>query len=579
MKRALSALFALGLTASALPASALPGFYAGKGSEKRIVRSTHIVVMNRGDASAITIMPDYEGPLTPFALVMAVPADVVTDRVKTLKREFMDRVENLTAPRFHEFWEMDPCEPGKPEQYWEQKFSASSDTDFLGGPKIGDPTKKVAKELFIQTDADFKEGEYGYSILDETQSQDVVGYLSSKGYTAPAGAAAALKPYLDKGMKILVAEVDSKRIELAGGDYAILSPIRYWSEKPVTTLPLKLGLLSGDGKQETFVYTFDPKSRYSVKNYENLFAPTNLTVDFVAKERMGELYTAMHDLSLAKNPKGVLVEYAWPSEGCGEPCQNERMLPHELMSLGGDVFEQFVPEEEREPEPPPLTEEEEKIHDAKKKELKGKEKKEYEKTFEEERKIVAKKKALIARNKYIVTRLHHRYDADNLPEDFVLAPAAAVEGGAGIPQGENHEISSEVKQAKENKLQVRYNFFHPWKGMMKCEKPVRHRWGKPPRTYRGLRKIWVAVDLARKNRKQIVPTKVVQTAVPSLGLEAAAVGAVDAGPADAGAGDGAEKKKSCGCRAVGAPVSSSDATFALGALALLVGRRRRRRER
>ncbi len=550
MHKALLPLLIVGLLLATLPAHALPGFYAGKGDEKRLVRSTHVVMMHRGEASAVTVMPDYEGPLSPFALVLVVPGDVEIDRVRTLKREFVDRLESLTAPRFHEFWEMDPCEPGKPEQYWEQSVKASAATDFLGGPKIGDPTKKVAKELFIPTDADIKQGEYTFSLLSEDEAKDVPGYLAGKGYKAPAGAAAALKPYLAAGMKVLVAEVDEKRIELAGGDFAILSPIRFWSEKKISTLPLKLGLLSAEGKQEIFVYTLDPNTRYAVKNYDNIFAPTNLTVDFKSKERMGELYAAMHDLSLEKNPKGVLVEFAWPSEGCGQPCQNERLLPHELISLGGDVFEQYVPDEEKNPEPPELTEAEEKAHDIRKKELKGKEKKEYEKTFEEERKIVAQKKALIARNKYIVTRLHHRYDASNLPEDFQLAPAGPIEGGAGVPKGAARTISSEVKPAKANEMQVRYNHFHPWNGMMKCEKPERDRWGKPPRTYRGLRKIWIAADLARKNRKQMSPAAMAQTPVPSLGLPGV-VASGDAGVGEGGADAPVEKKSSCGCRAVG----------------------------
>ncbi|HMR08216.1 MAG TPA: hypothetical protein PKA88_20685, partial [Polyangiaceae bacterium] len=158
--------------------------------------------------------------------------------------------------------------------------------------------------------------------------------------------------------------------------------------------------------------------------------------------------------------------------------------------------------------------------------------------------------ALIARNKYIVTRLHHRYDASNLPEDFQLAPAGPIEGGAGVPKGAARTISSEVKPAKANEMQVRYNHFHPWNGMMKCEKPERDRWGKPPRTYRGLRKIWIAADLARKNRKQMSPAAMVQTPVPSLGLPGV-VASGDAGVGEGGADAPVEKKSSCGCRAVG----------------------------
>lgn len=574
MKRTFAALALMAGLGSSTAASALPGFYAGQGSEKRLVRSTQIVVAQKGGASVITVMPDYEGPLTPFALVLAVPGDVVLDRVKSLKREYVDRLDQMTAPRFHEFWEMDPCEPGPAEQIWEQTFKASGDTDFLGGPKIGDDSKKVAKELFIPVDADFKEGEYALTLLADAEARDVAGFLGKKGLTAPAGANDAVRPYLDAGMKLLVAEVDTKRIELAGGNVAILSPLRYWSEREQSSLPVKLGLLSTEGKQELLIYTLHPDSRMEAKNYENVFAPTNIAVDFVVKERMGELYAALHDISLAKNPKAILNEYAWSSEGCGKPCPNAPILPHELISLGGDVFEQSVPEAERNPVPDELSEEEKKAHEAKLKELTGKEKREYEKSFEEERKEVARKRALIARNKYVISRLHHRYDASNLPHDIELRTAGAVSGGGGTPKGATREVSTAVAEGSKNELQTRFNHFHPWKGMMQCETPERNRWGKPPKTYRGLRKIWIATDLSRKNRAQIEPAKVVFTPVPALGLTGVVPDA-DAG-ADAGAAAAEPKKSACGCRVVGAAGTSSAFGLLLGLGLAALGLRRRR---
>lgn len=574
MKRTFAALALMAGLGSSTAASALPGFYAGQGSEKRLVRSTQIVVAQKGGASVITVMPDYEGPLTPFALVLAVPGDVVLDRVKSLKREYVDRLDQMTAPRFHEFWEMDPCEPGPAEQIWEQTFKASGDTDFLGGPKIGDDSKKVAKELFIPVDADFKEGEYALTLLADAEARDVAGFLGKKGLTAPAGANDAVRPYLDAGMKLLVAEVDTKRIELAGGNVAILSPLRYWSEREQSSLPVKLGLLSTEGKQELLIYTLHPDSRMEAKNYENVFAPTNIAVDFVVKERMGELYAGLHDISLAKNPKAILNEYAWSSEGCGKPCPNAPILPHELISLGGDVFEQSVPEAERNPAPDELSEEEKKAHEAKLKELTGKEKREYEKSFEEERKEVARKRALIARNKYVISRLHHRYDASNLPHDIELRTAGAVSGGGGTPKGATREVSTAVVEGSKNELQTRFNHFHPWKGMMQCERPERNRWGKPPKTYRGLRKIWIATDLSRKNRTQIAPAKVVFTAVPALGLTGVVPDA-DAG-ADAGPAEVEPKKSACGCRVVGAAGTTSALGLLLGLGLAALGLRRRR---
>src|SRR5262245_61942896 len=109
-KVASSALGLLATLLSANAASAFPGFIAGKKETPR-VHSSQVAIMKRGTTTAVSVMPDYEGSLEPFVVVLALPSDVTQDRVITLKREFMDRLDSLTAPRFHEFWEQDPCDP------------------------------------------------------------------------------------------------------------------------------------------------------------------------------------------------------------------------------------------------------------------------------------------------------------------------------------------------------------------------------------------------------------------------------------------------------------------------------------
>lgn len=561
------------------PARAFPGFFVGKKPTVGTAQATHVAILKKGDASVVSVMPDYEGPLEPFAIVMPVPGDVTLEKVKTLKREFLDRMEMLTAPRFMEFWEMDPCDPGPLEQEWERSKMAAGGAGFLGSMDMGTgPVKKVPPEMLVDVKSEYKEGEYTFSVLDKDKAGDLAGFLKGKGYLLPDAAKAAVKPYVDSGMNLLVAEVDPKRIELVGGERAILSPIRYQTESAVTKLPVKLGLLSLDKKQELFLYVLDPEKRYEVKNYGNTFPPTNIPVSFDIKERMGEFYTAIHDLIQKKDPKTFLVEYAWPTEGCGQPCQNEPLLLSELLSLGGDVFEAALPEEEQHPKPPDLTEEEKKKQEAELKAIEAKERPKAKKQMEEDRKELFRRKGIIARQKYILTRLHHRYDGSNLPDDPEIGPAPAVAGGQTIPKGIKREISFEVKPAPKNQLQTRYNNFHEWKGMMKCNPPERWRWGKPPREYRGLRKTWVAADLTRKNRTQIDPAAMVFAPIPSIGLAGVVEGA-DAGTTDAGTETVPPPKKGCGCRVAGAPENGETEAFSLTLLGLGLLLKRRWRSR
>lgn len=546
--------------------------FAGKG-EKLANHSAHVVIMKSGKLTAVTLMPDYEGPIQPFALISVVPSDVSADRLTTLKREFVDRVDTVSAPRFSEFWEMDPCESGKAEQEWERDLTASDSGAFLGVLKT-DPSKKVAKELLLDVDAQQKEGEYSIEVLSSWE--ELSKWLDGKGYEAPAGTKEALQPYLAADQKILVADVDANRIELVGGDRAQLSPVRFWTEQPYETVPARLGFPSTPGKQELFLYVLAPESRYQVTNYPTKFAPTNLTVDFEVKERMGEFYAGLHDLYLEKHPGTFLAEFVWDSRGCGQPCAGDALLPHELLSLGGDVFDSKLPEDEVHPDPGAPSDEEKQAFEATLAGKTPKEKLEAKKAWEEERKELAARRALLERHQYVLTRLHYRYGKDDLPKDPKLgATSGGIEGGVALPEGKEGAASTDVTSAKHNRFQTRYNSLHPNIKEVKCDSPEPYRWGKAPRTYRGLRKIWVAEDLTRKNRKQIDPTKMVLTSVADLGL-----GVKAAEPASVETPVAAEEKKesACGCRTVGG--AGTGGFGALGVMgAGLLARLRRRRVR
>jgi MYXO-CTERM domain-containing protein len=580
MKRCHAFLSSLAVALASSQASAFPGFFAYKGAKPTNL-STHVIVMKKDPTTVVTVMPDYQGDLKPFAVVMPVPDDVKADAVKTLKRDFVERIDQITAPRFHEFWEMDPCDPAGQQQEWERDLSVhgggflGTDMDFGGDQPSA---FKPGKEMALTVDPEFKEGENVPSIISAADAADVEGWLKRKGYNAPEGANAAVAPYVKAGMNLLMMEVDTKKIELLGGDLAVVSPIRYSTDKPVT-ITSTLGLLNLGSMQELFIYVVHPEQRYEVKNYPNVFPLTNIEVDFKVKERMGEFYAGVHDMLLKKEPLGFLNEFAWNAKGCGQPCPGEPLLIHELLSLGGDVFENAVPKEERLPKAPDMTEEEKKQFD----DIKDKKKK---KEIEEMRKETARRKGLLARHHYIVSRLHHRYDRKTLPKDVELGPADAIHGGVDIPQGEKAVLPTDVKKAAENQFQVRYTSYHQSPAIPHCDKPERWRWGKAPRTYLGLRKIWVAQDMATKNRTSHKPAELIYTPLPEFQIaghpdlaagvaEAKSFGPAPSASAPVEGGSGAGKK-GCGCR-LGGERAPSEGLLVLAAAAVAGFVRRRRR--
>lgn len=563
------------------PTLASPVLLAGSGSEK--VHSTDITLMQKDGKSVVSILPDYQGPLSGFAVIIPVPKDVSIEQVSTLKREFVDRVARVSAPKFAEFWEMDPCDTEEVEQDWERDMTAKANTGFLGVMQT-EPGKKVAKEMLLDLKAQTKDGEYKEIFVGT--SDEIKTWLAKKEYSLPTGGEDSLKTYDAAGYKFVALDVDVNRVELVGGDRAQLSPIRYFTNEAISSLPTRFGLPSAAKEQELLIYTLVPETRFQVTNYPTLPAPTNLRVvtdyedkpgsTFNLKEKMGEFYSALHDRFLQKHPGSFLIEYAFPADTCGQPCTTEPLLPYEILSLGADVFEVDLSEEVRRPKAPePTAEEEEKLKAILAEKTTPKEKKEAKEIWLADREELVARKALLERNQYILSRLHYRYAAAAMPKDVELGAAAPLEGGVALPGGELGESDLSAKDGAKNEFQSRYNGVYPNKVAVKCEAPKPHRWGKAPRSYRGLRKIWVAEDLSRRNRTRVKLEGAVLSTVPDLDLVGPAEKKV-AEPAVAG-GTPVEEKKDGGCGCKTGPSGPGSIGWLSGLFALGLVQLRRRR--
>src|ERR1700690_2100663 len=195
----LAPLISVSILLCCVKALAMPGFYVGKNPSKRVSHASFVLIMNRGEQSAVSVMPDFDGPFEPFALILAVPSDVTLDHIVTLRREYVDRVDQLSAPRFHEFWETDPCDPAKELQEWERDLHVSTSGDnFLGGSADLGPTKKVPKEMLLNVKSAQKQGEYTFLLPAEDQS--FLGFAKERGWVFTPEMEQAVTQYQSKGM-------------------------------------------------------------------------------------------------------------------------------------------------------------------------------------------------------------------------------------------------------------------------------------------------------------------------------------------------------------------------------------------
>ncbi|MCA9687810.1 MAG: DUF2330 domain-containing protein, partial [Myxococcales bacterium] len=152
----------------------------------------------------------------------------------------------------------------------------------------------------VKIEAQFKAGEYEVVILSAEEANGLERWLTDNKYTIPPGAASALAPYIQSGMKFFVAKVDVKEVKKNARGDVVLSPLRFTYEEEQLRLPVRLGLLNAAGKQDLIVYILNPESRFEAANYKNVFIPSNLEVLDEIRKDFGGFYAELFDATLAK---------------------------------------------------------------------------------------------------------------------------------------------------------------------------------------------------------------------------------------------------------------------------------------
>ena len=457
---------ALALILPPVSAQSFCGFFVSGADSKLYNNASQVVLMRKGQRTVLSMSNNYQGPLEDFAMVVPVPVVLQKEQVKTLPHDVFSRVDQLSAPRLVEYWETDPCFI-EPEIYPSAVMESAGAVDDAAAPGGG---------YKVKIEAQFKAGEYEVVILSAEEADGLERWLIDNKYKIPAGAAEALAPYIRGGMKFFVAKVDVKEVKKDAHGKVLLSPIRFHYEEDQLRLPVRLGLLNANGKQDLLLYVLHPESRFEAANYTNVFIPSNLEVLDEIRKDFGGFYAQLFDETLAAaGGRAVVTEYAWQAGSC-DPCPVPPLQPADIFTLGGDVFGESAgqPAGEADPSQPFFG-------DA---------------------------------SSWVLTRLHTRYDQKTLNEDLVFVPAGPVVGGRGS-EGISREKPGAVEKDSVNNFQGRYIIRHYWAGEVKCDTPVWGRWGGPPD---GGNKLQAAQDLANAPRGGMALSKVVQSALPQLKL-------------------------------------------------------------
>ncbi|MEM6413834.1 MAG: DUF2330 domain-containing protein [Pseudomonadota bacterium] len=310
------------LMASAGGAVAFCGFYVAKADTKLFNSASKVVLVRDKDRTVITMANDYDGPLEDFAIVVPVPVVLEEGQINVGENAVLDHLDAYTAPRLVEYFDPDPC----------QVLEYQAITATRSAPMADAAPEGRNKSLGVTVEAEYTVGEYDIKILSAEESDGLTQWLTENGYKIPDGASDVLGSYIKQDTKFFVAKVNLDEQAETGLKY--LRPLQMAFESPRFMLPIRLGMVNADGKQELFVFALTRTGRVETTNYRTAKLPTGNDIPLFVKSEFGAFYKSMFEAQTKKeNGKAVFLEYAWDMAWC-DPCAADPLSKDELKSLG-----------------------------------------------------------------------------------------------------------------------------------------------------------------------------------------------------------------------------------------------------
>lgn len=416
MKRSLNKNIAaafFGVSALALTGGAVAfcGFYVAKADTKLFNKASKVAIMRDGERTVITMSNDYQGELKEFAMVIPVPVVLEEGQIHVTDNAIVDHLDAYTAPRLVEYFDEDPC--ARPEMMREMAQMSPA-----AGP-LNDNRHLRKSGYGVTVEAEYTVGEYDIQILSAEESDGLAAWLTDNGYKLPEGAEATLGSYIKQDTKFFVAKVNLEEQSKTGLKY--LRPLQMAFESPKFMLPIRLGTVNADGKQELFVFALTRTGRVETVNYRTVKLPTGMDIPVYVKNEFGDFYKDMFHTQVEKeNGRAVFLEYAWDMNWC-DPCAADPLTQAELRELG--VY--WVGGEEGAGQPQP---------------------------------VLPRRPSPGGAQNVFVTRLHVSYDADHFPEDLMFK-----------------------ETGDRSNYQGRYVLRHPYQGDAQCERAEIYRANLPKR--------------------------------------------------------------------------------------------------
>ncbi len=313
-------------------AHAFCGFYAGKADASLFNEASQVILVRDGNRTVISMLNDYSGPLNEFALIVPTPTVLKQGQVRVAEKTTFERLDAYSSPRLAEYHDSDPCQMNF--SWGQQLYPMPVHSPMAAAAMRPESMLMKDKALGVTVEAQYTLEEHDIVSLSATQSDGLETWLTENGYKIPKGASAALKPYINQGMKFFVAKVNLKEQSRLG--YSMLRPLQFAFESEKFMLPMRLGMLNAppNKPQDLIVYVLTKNGRVESSNYRTAKLPANENLPPFIKPKFKEFYKALYDTSTARDDyRAVFTEYFWDMGWC-DPCAADPLSAVELRKAG-----------------------------------------------------------------------------------------------------------------------------------------------------------------------------------------------------------------------------------------------------
>lgn len=304
------------------PAHAFCGFYVAKADTDLFNDASKVAIARDGERTVVTMASDFRGETSEFAMVIPVVDIPEREQINVANPALIDHLDAYTAPRLVEYFDENPCDM---RRYRELATMSPAPEAVMDAVPM-----EEAEDLGVTIEAEYEVGEYDILILSAEESDGLITWLNQNGYKIPDGAEETVGAYLRRDMKFFVAKVNLERHDGS----SMLRPIQVAYEDEDFMLPIRLGTVNAEGKQELFVFAMTREGRVETTNYRTVKLPSDMDVPIFVKDEFGDFYRDMFKHQVEKeNGKAVFMEYAWDMAWC-DPCAAEPLSAYQLRELG-----------------------------------------------------------------------------------------------------------------------------------------------------------------------------------------------------------------------------------------------------